>query len=70
LDWSASVTLPEATSTHWSFRFLSLKASFFESGDQTGWKRQILPSFVTRRSWPEPSPGRTQTSYSPVRSER
>ena len=49
---------------------MSLKASFFESGDHWGGKRKTLPSLVTCRSWPAPSAGRTQISYSPVRSER
>src|SRR4051812_42867432 len=69
-DWSASVTLPLATSTQKILRFLSLKASFFESGAHWGGKRKMLPSLVTCRSWPEPSAGRTQISYSPLRSER
>src|SRR5438128_5239689 len=67
---STRVSLPPSTSHHHSARVLSENASFFESGDQRGAKRNVLPPFVTWRSGVRPSLPTTCSSYSPLASER
>src|SRR5215510_5205511 len=46
----------------------SMNASFLLSGDHTGGYRKPGPSVVTLFSGPEPSAGRSVSSYSPLRS--
>src|SRR5262245_10478279 len=46
----------------------SMNASFLLSGDHTGGYLKPGPSVVTLFSGPEPSAGRSVSSYSPVRS--
>src|SRR5262249_62356505 len=64
------VAFPHSHSHPPSAGVLSENASFSESGDRRGAKRNVLPPFVTWRSGVRPSDPMTCSSYSPLASER